>query len=153
VEPLFLALKLASVWWLLLLVLTCLVWLVLIARHSFRANRDAPILRHRVLLLTALPLQIAFFLLVFELSKGGLALVDVLGRTPGRTVLSTDPDVDVEKMMRSLSQESLDKGLAASDDPRAAMWREQLPLLEVAALSPDIARFPVRNQLSNIGQP
>ncbi|MEQ1903638.1 MAG: hypothetical protein ABL888_05610 [Pirellulaceae bacterium] len=151
--PWFLALQMTSVWWLLLPVIACLAWLVFIARHSFRANRDAPITRHSVLLLTALPLQIAFFLLIFQVSKAGIALVGLLGQTPGRTVLSSDPDVDVEKMMRNLSQAAVAKGLEGSSDPRAAGWREQLPLLEVATLSPDIERFPVRHQLSNIGQP
>jgi hypothetical protein len=151
--PWFLALHLASVWWLLLPVLACLAWLVFIARHSFRANRDAPIARHSVLLLTALPLQIAFFLLIFQFSKAGIALVGLLGQTPGRTVLSTDPDVDIEKLMRNLSQAAVAKGLEGSSDARAAGWREQLPLLEVASLSPDIERFPVRHQFGNIGQP
>ncbi len=151
--PLMLAVHLASVSWLLLPVLACLVWLIFVARHSFRANRGAPIARHSVLLLTALPLQLAFFLLVFQLSKGGVALIHLLGSTPGRTVLSTDPDVDVEKLMRGFSQASLAQGLEASNDPRAAAWSEQLPLLEVAGLSPDIHRFPVRHQFGNVGQP
>ena len=151
--PLMLALHPASVWWLLLPVLVCLAWLVFVARHSFRADRNAPIARHGVLLLTALPLQLAFFVLVFQLSKTGLALVDLLGRNPGRTVLTTDTDIDVDAYLRSLTQASLARGLENSNDPRAAVWREQLPLLEVAGLSPDIARFPVRHQLGNIAQP
>lgn len=151
--PFIIAFHLASVWWLLLPVLACLAWMVFIARHSFRANRDAPIARHSVLLATALPLQIAFFLLIFQISKAGVGLVGLLGQTPGRTVLSTDPDVDIEKLTRSLDQAAVAKGLEASHDPRAAGWREQLPLLEVATLSPDIKRFPVRHQFGNIGQP
>ena len=151
--PLMLALHPASVWWLLLPVLACLAWLVFVARHSFRADRDAPIARHGVLLLTALPLQLGFFLLVFHLSKTGLAVVDLLGRSPGRTVLTTDTDIDVEAYLRSFSQASLARGLEGSRDPRAAVWREQLPLLEVAGLAPDIERFPVRHQLGNVAQP
>ena len=151
--PLMLALHLASVWWLLLPVLVCLAWLVFVARHSFRADRSAPITRHGVLLLTALPLQLAFFLLVFQLSKTGLAFVDLLGRNPGRTVLTTDTDIDVDAYLRSLRQASLARGLEDSRDPRAVVWREQLPLLEVAGLSPDIGRFPVRHQFGNVTQP
>lgn len=151
--PLMLALHLASVWWLLLPVLACLAWLVFVARHSFRADRDAPIARHGVLLLTALPLQLGFFLLVFHLSKTGLELVELLGSSPGRTVLATDPDVDVDAMLRSFSQTFLAKGLEGSRDPRAAAWREQLPLLEMAVVAPDIERFPIRHQLGNLTQP
>ncbi|MGQ0551682.1 MAG: hypothetical protein ACT4PU_00510 [Planctomycetota bacterium] len=151
--PWMLALHLASVWWLLLPVLGCLVWLVFVARHSFRADRNAPIARSGVLLLTALPLQLGFFLLVFQLSKSGLAVVELLGRGPGRTVLSTDVDIDVEAHMRNLTQQGLAKGLESSTDPRVASWREQLPLLRIAEVQPDIARFPVRHQLSNVAQP
>jgi len=152
--PLLLALHLASVWWLLLPVLVCLAWLVFVARHSFRADRAAPIARHGVLLLTALPLQLGFFLLVFQLSRTGLALVDLLGRSnPGRTVLASDPDVDIDAMMRSMSQAFLAKGLEGSRDARAAAWREQLPLLQMAGLAPDIERFPVRHQFGNLAQP
>ncbi len=151
--PLMLALKLASVWWLLVPVLVCLAWLVFIARHSFRADREAPIARHSVLLLTALPLQLGFFLLVFQLGKTGIGLVELLGRSPGRTVLSTDTDVDVDAVMRSMSQDFLIKGLERSTDSRAAAWRQQLPLLEVAGTSPDIERFPVRHQLGNVAEP
>jgi hypothetical protein len=152
--PLLLALHLASVWWLLPPVLLSLAWLAFVARHSFRANRDAPITGHGVLLLTALPLQLAFFLLAFQLSKAGLALVDLLSRSaPGRTVTTRDTDVDLEAHLRRLGLAYLSAGLDASTDPRAARWREQLPLLRVAAVPADLERFPVRHQLGNVGQP
>ncbi|HZM00953.1 MAG TPA: hypothetical protein VFD43_11955 [Planctomycetota bacterium] len=152
--PLMLALHPASVWWLLLPVLACLAWLAFVARHSFRADRAAPIARHGVLLLTALPMQLGFFLLVFELSKAGVALFELLGRSnPGRTVLTTDTDVDVDAMLRNWSRNFLALGLENSRDPRVAMWREQLPLLQMAGLTPDIERFPVRHQLGNVASP
>ena len=151
--PVMFALHLSSVWWLLLPVLVCLTWLGFIARHSFRADRHAPIARHAVLVMTALPLQLAFFLLIFQLSKTGVAVVDLLGRTPGRTVLATDVDVDIDAVLRNFSQQGIAKGLEGSRDPRAAVWREQLPLVKIVGLQPDIARFPVRHQLSNVAQP
>jgi hypothetical protein len=152
--PLMLALHLASVWWLLVPVLLCVAWLAFIARHGFRADRAAPIVRHTVLLLTALPLQLGFFLLVFQLSKTGVAVVDLLGRSnTGRTVLSTDSDVDVNAMVRNIHVGTLTKGLEKSRDSRVAAWREQLPLLEMIELNPDIDRFPVRNQLGNVARP
>jgi hypothetical protein len=154
VAPWLLAMHSASVWWLMVPVLGCLAWLAFIAQHSFRADRGAPIARHGVLLLTALPLQLAFFLLLFQLSKAGLALVDLLGRSgPGRTVLEGDPDVDTAALLRSMSQASIARGLEWSQDPRAAVWREQLPLLEVVGVAPDIERFPVRHQVGNVSQP
>jgi hypothetical protein len=152
--PWILAVQLASVWWLLVPVLLCLAWLFLVARYSFRADRSAPISRPAVLLLTALPLQLGFFLLVFQLSKASIALVDLVGRSgPGRTVLASDPSVDVDAMIRDMSKSFIGKVLEGSSDPRSAAWREQLPLLEVAGLAPDIERFPVRHQIGNIGRP
>jgi hypothetical protein len=152
--PMILAFHLASVWWLLIPVVGCLTWLLLVARHGFRADRDAPIARHRVLLLTALPLQLGFFLLLFQLSKQGLALVELLGRSnPGRTVRSTDTDIDVNAYVRSIAQGFIGKGLQASRDPRAAAWREQLPLLQGAGIGPDLDRFPVRHQIGNVALP
>lgn len=152
--PLMLALHPASVWWLLLPVFICLAWLVFVARHSFRADRAAPIARHGVLLLTALPLQLGFFLLLFQLSKQGLALAELLGRSsPGRTVLATDTDVDVDALLRNIGQSFFRQGLDASRDPRAAAWREQLPLLQMAGIEPDLERFPVRHQLGNVAPP
>jgi len=149
--PLLLALHLASVWWLLVPVLACLAWLFLVARHGFRADRHAPIARHGVLLLTALPLQLGFFLLVFQVGKAGVALAELLGRSsPGRTVLASDPDIDVDAMLLGMSQDFLAKGLEHSRDPRVPAWLAQLPLLQVAGLSPDIERFPVRHQLGNL---
>ena len=151
--PLILALHLASVWWLMVPVIVCVAWLIFVARNSFRADREAPIARHSVLLLTALPLQLGFFLLVFQLSKTSIALVDLLGRSPGRTVLAGDPDVDVEATMRNIGQTFILKGLESSRDPRVAAWREQLPLLKMAGVQPDIERFPVRHQVGNVAQP
>ena len=151
--PLLFAWHLASVWWLLVPAVVCLAWLAVIARHSFRANRDARIERSHVLLLTALPLQLAFFLLAFHLSKGGSELIEMLGRSPGRTIVSTDPNAEVDAALRGFTQRFIAKGLEQSRDPRAASWREQLPMLTVASVTPDIERFPVRHQVSNVAQP
>ena len=150
--PILFAWNLASVWWLLVPVVGCVAWLGLIARHSFRADRNAPLARRHVLLLTALPLQLAFFMIAFHLSKGGSELIDVLGRSPGRTIVSTGPSAEIDAALRGFTQKFIAKGLQTSTDARAASWREQLPLLTVASVIPDIERFPVRNQFSNVNQ-
>lgn len=150
VAPLLLALHLASVWTLLLPVFVCLAWLTWIAMHSFRADREAPIERPSVLLLTALPLQLGFFLLVFQLSKFALGAADMVRSSyPSKTVLTTDPDAEAQ--MRSMVQNAIIKGLEGSRDPRATSWRQQLPLLDAAEVMPDIDKFPVRHQISNLG--
>ena len=151
IVPLVLALHMASVWALLLPVSVCLAWLTWIGMHSFRADREAPIARPAVLMLTALPLQIGFFVLVFQLGKLGLEAADQVRRNaaPAKTVLAGDVDADAQ--MRSMSQDLIIQGLEGSRDPRAAAWRRQLPLLDVAELTPDVERFPVRHQISNLG--
>lgn len=152
--PLLLGVGLASGWALLPIVLAWVLWLALVAGAGFRADRRAPIRNHGILLLTALPLQLAFFLLAYQASRAGVEFVRMLASgSPGQTVLEGDPDVDVEAMVHSMGVRFMARGLEQSTDPRAASWREQLPLLEMAGVAPDIERFPVRHQLSNVGQP
>ena len=150
VAPFLLAMHLASVWALALPVVICLAWLTWIAMHSFRADRSASIARSGVLLLTALPLQLGFFLLVFHLSKVALSAAEIMASNaqPSETVLETDPNAVAT--LRSLSQDSFTRGLEGSQDPRAAAWREQIPLMDVVDLVPDLARFPVRDQIGNL---
>jgi hypothetical protein len=149
VVPLLLALHLISAWTLFIPVLLCTAWLAWIALHGFRADREAPIARPGVLLLTALPLQLASFLLVFHLARASIEVVDLLRpRYPSKTMTQANPDVDA--YMRTLAQDFFIAGLRGSRDPRAAGWREQIPLLDIAQLVPEIERFPVRHQASNL---
>ena len=122
VAPLLLALHLASVWWLLPLVLACTAWLAVIAWRGFRADRDAPVAGTGVLLLTALPLQLAFFLLVFHLSRGAIELAEVLrtSRAHTETTLATTDEPGTGTGGGSFAAEFIRKGLASSTDPRAA---------------------------------
>jgi hypothetical protein len=152
--PLVLLLHTASVWALTAPVVLGVIWMAFIARHGFRADRNAPITRTGVLWITAIPLQIAFFLFAFQASKAGYAVVKLLARSnPGRTVLESDTDFDVEAYLRSLRQSFVAAGLEESGDPRAPLWREQMPMLEITSLSPDVHRFPVRHQFGNDARP
>lgn len=146
--PVLLALHLVSVWWLLLPVLLALGWLAFITMRSFRANREAPIQGTAALLLTALPLQLGIYLLVFELGQflfvtGGI----LLGVDPLNTEFP--PKGGLIEVERALPNEELVLGLDGSSDPRAASWREQLPLMEPLRVGPHLQRFPIRQQLSN----
>jgi hypothetical protein len=150
--PLLLAFHLASVWVLFVPVAVCLAWLGWVALHGFRADREAPIARADVLVLVALPLQLLAFVVLFQLSKAGLELADLLKpRYPTKTVLATDTNAD--EFMRQFRRRFLLDGLAASRDPRAAEWRDQVPLLEVAEVIPDLDRFPVRHQIGTVASP
>lgn len=150
--PLLLAVHLISVWWLLLPVLSCLVWLSWITLKSFRANRDAPIADHGTLLLTALPLQLGLFLLVFALGKMLFLTASIM---VGTDPLNTEfpPKGGLIETQRAEPVQELLFGLTESSDARAASWREQLPLLEPVRIGPYLNRFPIRHQLSNLNMP
>lgn len=150
--PFLFALHMASTLVLLLPVSLGLAWLIWITLRSFRANRDAAIAGTATLLATALALQIGIFLVCVALWKllfvtGGI----LLGTDP----LNTDfpPKGGLIATERAEPNAEIVLGLAGSADPRAASWRAQLPLLEPMRIRPSLARFPVRQQLSNIRLP
>ncbi|PKM07953.1 MAG: hypothetical protein CVV14_06135 [Gammaproteobacteria bacterium HGW-Gammaproteobacteria-4] len=150
--PFLFALHLTSTLALLLPVSLALAWLTWITVRSFRANRDAPIPGTATLLATALALQIGIFLVCMALWKmlfvtGGI----LLGVDP----LNTDfpPKGGLIATERAEPSEEIALGLERSDDPRAASWRTQLPLMEPLRIGPYLSRFPVRHQLSNIRLP
>lgn len=150
--PLFLGLHLVSVHVLWIPVLACLLWLCVVALHSVRADRVAPPRSLAALMLTALPLQIGFLLLLFA----GVQTAFVTGGI----LLGTDPLNSREapaggliEVLRASAAESLDLGLAISIDPRAQAWREQLPLLQTVELGVHLQRYPRRQQFSNLQLP
>ena len=152
--PMLLALHPASVWALLPGVVVSLAWLALVAGQGFRADRGAPIRRHSMLLLTALPLQLAFFVLIFHFTKGGIALADLVARgNTGRSVTTADVDIDIEAHLRAIGVAFWTRSLESSTDARAASWRAQLGGARLAGLTPDIERFPLRHQLGNVERP
>ncbi|MGB8635953.1 MAG: hypothetical protein WCD66_13485 [Rhodanobacteraceae bacterium] len=149
--PLLLALHLISTVMLFLPVGIALAWLTFVALKSFRANREASIRDHGTLLATALPLQIGLFLLCvvvwrFLFVTGGI----LLGVDPLNTEFP--PRGGLVATERAKPDQQIALGLAGSEDPRAASWREQLPLLEPLRMGPNLTRFPVREQMSNLPQ-
>lgn len=150
--PLLLALHLVSTLVLLLPVSIALAWLTFITLKSFRANREAPIRSHATLLLTALPLQVGLFLFCVALWRmafvtGGI----LLGVDPRNT--DFPPAGGLIATERAQPNKEIELGLATSRDPRAASWREQLPLLEPVRVGPALSRFPVRQAMSNLQLP
>ncbi|MCK7594173.1 hypothetical protein [Pseudomarimonas salicorniae] len=150
--PLLLAMHLVSVWWLLVPVSLMLAWLAVVALHSVRANRNEPLKRPLPLLLTALPLQLGVFVLLFKLGQAGFVTTGIL---LGTDPLNTEypPQGGLIELSRLPPHEALGLGLAGSADPRADAWREQLPLLEVEAFGPYLQRYPQRHQLLNLPLP
>lgn len=151
VPPLF-AVHLVSVGWLLLPMLACLLWLGYIAAASVRANREAPPRRAATLLLTALPLQLGLFLLIFKIGQTVFVTGSIL---LGVDPLNTEypPEGGLIEIQRKTPAEALQLGLTNSPDARAASWREQLPLLEPVSIGEWLQRFPIRHQFSNLALP
>lgn len=150
--PILLSMHLVSVWWLLLPVSLALAWLSWITLKSFRANRDAPVQGNITLLLTALPLQLSLFLVVFEIG----AFLFVTGSIMvGTDPLNTEypPKGGVIESLRTEPKKAMVLALTGSTDPRAASWREQLPLMEPVRIGPYVLRYPIRHQLSNLNVP
>lgn len=147
--PLLLALHLVSTLVLLLPVSLALGWLTVITLRSFRANREAPIRGAATLLATALPLQLGLFLLCVALWRFLYVSGSIL---LGVNPLNTDfpPEGGLIATGRAKPSAEMALGLAQSEDPRAASWIEQLPLLEPVRIGPTLRRFPVRQQLSNL---
>lgn len=150
--PLLLALHLASTLTLLLPVSLALGWLTYITLRSFRANRDAPIRGTATLLATALPLQLGLFLLCVVLWRFLFVSGSIL---LGVDPLNTDfpPKGGLIATERAKPGAEIALGLTQSEDPRAASWREQLPLLEPLRIGSYLTQFPVRQQLSNLQLP
>ncbi|QGX40718.1 hypothetical protein [Permianibacter aggregans] len=150
--PILLSMHLISVWWLLLPVSLALLWLGWITLKSFRANRDAPVQGNITLLLTALPLQFGFFLLVFELGSFLFVTGSIMA---GTDPLNTEypPKGGVIESLRAEPNKAMVLALEGSEDERAESWRQQLPLMEPLRLYPSVHRFPLRHQLSNLNVP
>lgn len=147
VLPLFVVLQMASVWWLLVPVAAGAVWLFAITRETVRANREAPLPRHWAVLLTALPVQLGLFLLVFHVGKGTVEAVQFLVKPPVTGDIVTESDPPSEQRLPGDSL--IAQGLVNSKDPLAPSWRAQLPLLPSLYMSPVQERFPLRHQFGN----
>ncbi|HEX5755370.1 MAG TPA: hypothetical protein VFY12_03350 [Arenimonas sp.] len=148
VPPLF-AVQLLSVWWLLLPMALCLAWLGFIAARSFRPDRETPPTGTLALALTALPLQLGLFLLVFEITQFGYVTGGML---LGTDPLNTEypPEGGLVEAQRMDPAKLIARGLESSRDPRAESWRDQLPLLEPVGIGAWLGRFPLRHQFGNL---
>lgn len=147
--PLLMAVHLASVWVMLLVMLLALTWFGVIAMASFRANRDALPASNGVLLVTALTMQIGFFLLMCTLGKFAYMTGGTLfGLDPRNT--DYPPAGGLIEVERKAPADAMVMALQGSRDPRAAEWSQELPLLEPISVPQMVARTGVRHQFSNL---
>lgn len=145
--PLVIVLQMASVWWLLIPVIAGAGWLYAIARETIRANRQAPLTRNWAVLLTALPVQLGLFLLIFHVGKGSVEAIQYFAKPPVAGDIVTEAD---QAATQRLPREGLiAQGLVNSAETLAPSWRSQLPLLPSLFMSPVLERFPLRHQFGN----
>ncbi|MCA0374924.1 MAG: hypothetical protein LCH84_04605 [Gemmatimonadetes bacterium] len=150
--PFMLTVHLVSVWWLLVPFGVVLITMFYVASQGFRPDRESPPTRDAALWLTALPLQLGFFLAAFGVAQAGFVTTSILlGNDPLNTEFP--PAGGLIEVKRGTPAAAISLGLATSTDARAASWRTQLPLIEPVALGPSLQRVPLRQQFGNLPAP
>jgi hypothetical protein len=146
--PVLLLLHLASVYVLLLPTALCLVLMAFIVYGTFKPDRAAPP-SGLALVATAVPLQIGFyFAMIWSASLVYQNALILAGVHPlNREV---PPAGGYTESTRAESRDLMLMGLASATDPRAAQWRRQVPLLEMANFQATGNSYPVRHQASNL---
>jgi hypothetical protein len=127
----------------------CTAFLAYVAYGAFRTNRVVPPTRAGVVCTTALPLLLGFYL---ALAHGGSLLFQsmevVAGTHPGNRL--DDPAPGFLGLSHEKPHTAIDRALAASADPRAARWRQELARAKTSEVFPIFRQFPVRDQASNL---
>jgi hypothetical protein len=122
-------------------------WLAALVLIVFKPDLEAPPRRPLAVAALALPLQlgvyVAFLVLCFALEM----LWIVQGSHPLNAV--TAPAGGAIETDRMDGRQRLLAGLAASDDPQAALWREQVALADVLSVGGQIDRVLPRQALTN----
>ncbi len=148
VLPLLTLVNLASSFVLLLPALGCLALLAWVSYGAFKPHREERP-RGLQLAVTALPLQIGFYLAIVWgfalLYQGATSLV---GANP--LMMPTPPAGGFTESTRSEGRALFLRGLHGATDPRAAQWRRQIPLLDIANFQAAGLQYPVRHQASNL---
>lgn len=139
---------LASGWAMLVPALLCVAILAYLVYTVFKPNRLGPPETGVALAANAIPLQLGFY---FAMLWAGsvtyqygqmVANVHPLNR-------AVPPAGAFIEQTRSTGRESFLRGLKESNDPRAAQWRRQVALLDVADIEPAGRQYPVRDQVAN----
>ena len=151
VLPYMMLAHMASGFAMLLPALLCMLLLAFIVHGAFQPDRLAPPASRAALAATALPLLFGFCL---ALAGGGSTAYQLGQMATGVHPLNraVPPAGGRVELVRADGHAALLAGLAGATDPRAAQWRRQVPLLEVADIEPAERQYPVRHQIGNKGQ-
>lgn len=147
--PVLLVGHLASGFVMLLPAVLCVALLAFTASGAFKPDRMAPPSNPAMIAATAAPLTLGFY---FVLLWGGSLMYQNAQMALGIHPLNmpVPPAGGFTESTRAQGKDLFLLGLAASQDPRAAQWRRQVPLLDIANFEPSVKQFPVRHQASNL---
>jgi hypothetical protein len=131
--------------------LLCTALLVAGVYAAFKPDRLAAPATGAALFATTLALVFGFY---WAFVNGGTLAYQVVQMMAGTHPLNraVPPADGFIELSRADGRTAMLAGLAASTDPRAAQWRRQIPLLEVADIEATERQFPVRHQIANKGQ-
>lgn len=148
--PILMLIHLASAWTLLPYAIACVGLLTCITLFTFKPDRTAAP-NGLALAATAAPLLAGLY---FVLVWGGSLLYQQVTILAGVHPLNraVPPAGGYTESTRSESRDVLLRGLASATDPRAAQWRRQIALLDVANFQPTGNQHPVRHQASNLDE-
>lgn len=137
---------------LLLMALLCAALMAYIVYTSFKPNRATPPAAAHAVAAKALPLLLGCYLLLLW---GGLGVgqIGALAWGVHPSSMAVPPVGSYAEASRADGRSLMLTGLLDATDARTAHWRRQLPLLEVYTLTPNVAEFALRQQLSNKNTP
>lgn len=125
-----------------------LAWLAALIVIAFKPDLSAPPQRAPAVVTTALPLQMGLYGLLLLIGIAFELVWIMLGTHPLNA--PTPPPGGYIEAERAEGRDLLIAGLAASHDPDAPLWREQVALSEVAQLDGGSMKLPTRNELTNL---
>lgn len=147
VLPVLLAVAQASGWAALAVQGLALVWLMLLVGVVFKPDLGEPPRTLRGTVLTAVPIQMGAYLLILLLGLGIEMLWIAQGTHPNN--MATPPHGGHNETERMTGQQRMLAGLAASHDPNAPLWREQVGLSKVYGINGQMPWRLERGALTN----
>lgn len=124
-----------------------LLWLAALVRTAFKPDLDAPPGGPMATLVTALPLQMAMYLLLLVLAFAAQMLWIMQGTHPNN--MATPPPGGHNEFERMEGRARMTAGLAGLESDQAALWREQIALSDVHGVGWALYRAPLRHELTN----
>lgn len=134
--------------WALLAQALTVAWLAALAVIAFKPDLAAPPRHPLAAAVVALPVQMAVYLTFLVLCFGVEMLWIMQGSHPLNS--ATSPAGGAIETDRMDGRQRLLAGLAASDDPQAPLWREQVALADVLGVGWQLGAGLQRQSLTNV---